>query len=103
MANPAPAGRRSLVELAALDSARTQMYHLKAIAIAGIGFFKGAYEATTSSASPWCPSCSIASLLRPRQGGFPPAKQAACERGGHGRRRRARGHARGAACLRLPV
>ncbi|CAN6279256.1 unnamed protein product [Urochloa humidicola] len=42
MANPA--GRRSLAVLTALDSARTQMYHLKAIAIAGMGFFTGAYD-----------------------------------------------------------
>nr|CAB3482651.1 unnamed protein product [Digitaria exilis] len=38
------AGRQSLAVLAALDSARTQMYHLKAIAIAGMGFFTGAYD-----------------------------------------------------------
>ncbi|RLM60229.1 inorganic phosphate transporter 6 [Panicum miliaceum] len=38
------AGRPSLTVLAALDSARTQMYHLKAIAIAGMGFFTGAYD-----------------------------------------------------------
>ncbi|KAG2534677.1 inorganic phosphate transporter 1-11-like [Panicum virgatum] len=38
------AGRPSLTVLAALDSARTQMYHLKAIAVAGMGFFTGAYD-----------------------------------------------------------
>src|SRR4051794_36512935 len=37
-------GGHSLAVLDALDSARTQMYHMKAIVIAGMGFFTDAYD-----------------------------------------------------------
>ncbi|KAF0919551.1 hypothetical protein E2562_029777 [Oryza meyeriana var. granulata] len=38
------AGGSNLAVLEALDSARTQMYHMKAIVIAGMGFFTDAYD-----------------------------------------------------------
>jgi PHS family inorganic phosphate transporter-like MFS transporter len=37
-------GGQNLAVLDALDSARTQMYHMKAIVIAGMGFFTDAYD-----------------------------------------------------------
>ncbi|KAJ1292486.1 hypothetical protein BS78_02G395100 [Paspalum vaginatum] len=37
-------GRPNLAVLEALDTARTQMYHMKAIIIAGMGFFTDAYD-----------------------------------------------------------
>src|SRR5438105_6793452 len=37
-------GGPNLAVLDALDSARTQMYHMKAIVIAGMGFFTDAYD-----------------------------------------------------------
>ncbi|RCV26499.1 hypothetical protein SEVIR_5G258200v4 [Setaria viridis] len=40
----APAAGPNLAVLDALDSARTQMYHMKAIVIAGMGFFTDAYD-----------------------------------------------------------
>jgi PHS family inorganic phosphate transporter-like MFS transporter len=40
----AEAGGGNLAVLDALDSARTQMYHMKAIVIAGMGFFTDAYD-----------------------------------------------------------
>ncbi|KAL6614812.1 hypothetical protein ACP70R_037082 [Stipagrostis hirtigluma subsp. patula] len=44
MAGAAPAGGANLAVLDALDTARTQMYHMKAIVIAGMGFFTDAYD-----------------------------------------------------------
>ncbi|KAL6842691.1 hypothetical protein ACP4OV_027535 [Aristida adscensionis] len=44
MAGTAPGGGPNLAVLDALDSARTQMYHMKAIVIAGMGFFTDAYD-----------------------------------------------------------
>ncbi|CAO2198244.1 unnamed protein product [Urochloa humidicola] len=43
-AAPNPNGGPNLAVLDALDSARTQMYHMKAIVIAGMGFFTDAYD-----------------------------------------------------------
>ncbi|CAO1945389.1 unnamed protein product [Urochloa humidicola] len=43
-AAPNPNGGSNLAVLDALDSARTQMYHMKAIVIAGMGFFTDAYD-----------------------------------------------------------
>ncbi|XP_066309321.1 inorganic phosphate transporter 1-11-like [Miscanthus floridulus] len=40
----AAGGSNGLAVLDALDSARTQMYHMKAIVIAGMGFFTDAYD-----------------------------------------------------------
>nr|CAB3477813.1 unnamed protein product [Digitaria exilis] len=44
MAGAAPGPGPNLAVLDALDSARTQMYHMKAIVIAGMGFFTDAYD-----------------------------------------------------------
>ncbi|OEL36864.1 Inorganic phosphate transporter 1-11 [Dichanthelium oligosanthes] len=43
-AAPGGGGAPNLAVLDALDSARTQMYHMKAIVIAGMGFFTDAYD-----------------------------------------------------------